>query len=193
MGDLDNLSKVNLSFKELVRIHNLSSLIVTKELNLSHNHIQCIGSINACWSLTSLNLSHNALTSLNGFKWLRHLKTLFLDHNQLSDFTHTLSHLKWIGHSLQTLTLNHNPMMEKLDNVKLIQTEISTSLISLKLIDGIETCKRNSISDDEQGIINIRILHNFEQELIFYFFFVRYKLFIDILYYWHCKKHVRLP
>jgi hypothetical protein len=84
LGDMINLTSLNLHMNNISRIENLKNLRLLKSLDISANDISVIEGISHLSELVSLNLSSNRIAAPTGLRGLKKLQRLSIAFNLLS-------------------------------------------------------------------------------------------------------------
>ncbi|MHA2281375.1 MAG: leucine-rich repeat domain-containing protein [Promethearchaeota archaeon] len=143
LGNLINLSKLNLNFNEILEIRGLSNLINLKSLHLQGNKIRKIKGLDQLKNLEYLYLNNNEITKIQGITNLSCLKSLMIYDNQIPDIQN-LEHLS----KLEILNLRNNRISEikglenlknlrrlDLSNNKITEIKDLDNLVNLEFLD----------------------------------------------------------
>ena len=130
---LDELEKLQLSYRDICEIDNLQGLKSLTYLCLDNNKIPEITNIDHLVNLTWLDLSFNCITEIKGLETLTKLKDLTLFNNFITEVS-GLNNQK----GLHTLSLGNNKI-EKLDQISKLRE--FTQLKSLNF-EGNPVCKQ---------------------------------------------------
>ncbi len=128
LGNLVNLSKLNLNFNEISEIEGLNALVNLKSLHLQGNKIRKIKGLDRLVSLEYLYLNNNEITKIQGIENLSKLKSLMIYDNQIPEIK-KLEHLS----NLEILNLRNNRIseIEGLQNfTKLRRLDLSSNNIN---------------------------------------------------------------
>lgn len=80
----EEVERLKLSFKNIVRIENLMGLTLLQKLQLDNNHIRKIENLDHLLNLTWLDLSFNQIAKIEGLDPLTKITDLCLTHNMIS-------------------------------------------------------------------------------------------------------------
>jgi Leucine-rich repeat (LRR) protein len=161
LGNLINLSKLNLNFNRITEIEGLHSLINLKSLHLQWNNIKEIKGLENLKKLEYLYLNNNEILKIQGLNNLFNLKSLMIYDNQIAEIEKVdhLSHLEILN--LRNNRINEIKGLNCLNNLKRLDlsnnriTEIKDldKLTNLEFLD----LSHNQISEI-QGLDNLKNL-----------------------------------
>ena len=134
------LQVLDLSYNNLTTIEGLDNLPI-HTLKLRGNKITKLTGLDKLSNLSDLDVSENLIISLFPLEKCMNLTHLNVSSNQIQyirqcDF---LQNIKW----LQVLIINNNPCEKK----EFYRLRVLYRLPNLKVLDGVEACLENKVSD----------------------------------------------
>lgn len=149
--DIEKISAIQASNKEIQDISGIENLTNLKELDLSENEISDIGPLRNLTRLEQLSLAKNTISDITSLGWLTNLQELYLNSNKISN----IKDLQWLT-SLKILYLGQNhisdytPVKGYYDDLTDKDFKISDSTIPKDIItfkdENLEKVIRNRIS-----------------------------------------------
>ena len=106
-ADMETLTKLNASFRDVSSIIGLELAINLTSLDLGNNTIVDVSPLKNLINLESLSLWHNQIEDLSPLANLKNLESLYLSHNQIEDLS-PLANLK----NLTELDLSYNQIAD---------------------------------------------------------------------------------
>lgn len=117
IGELVNLTELNLYNNQITDISPLANLSKLKSLNLGNNDISDITPLSSLGNLMVLNLSVNKISDISPLAGLTNLSELGLYNNEVSDFS-PIENLS----SLTELSLFYNPVTG--EDIEVLKTQL---------------------------------------------------------------------
>lgn len=111
IGDLTNLTTLDIGDNKIEKIENLSNLHQLNDLNLSFNKINKIEKLQELKNLSKLTLSVNQITSIENLESNTNLKEVWLNSNKISVINFPVKSV-----SLERLSLSYN-QISKIENL----------------------------------------------------------------------------
>lgn len=109
---MEKLTILQLDNNIITEIKNLDHLVNLTWLDLSFNLITKIKGLNNLKKLTDLSLYNNRIDEVSGLENLNNLNVLSLGMNRLRDHINVLEYLKSLKNNLQVLKLVDNPFVK---------------------------------------------------------------------------------
>ena len=178
--NMSNCKEISLSFKNILKIDNLSNLVELetlrldnnmikkienlnnltklKWLDLSFNNIKVVAGLNSLVNLTDLSLFNNEIVEVGNLDSNNKLNILSIGNNKITDSKKLVDYLKKLN-NLQGLTVSGNPFAKEQESGGVSNTNQTPSFpssyeIILANLDTLKYLDYRPIDPDEVSIIN---------------------------------------